>query len=296
MKKLFIVPIFLCSSVFALPLGNPIEPSLFYSVGCCGDDCGGGPYYDDPCLPLVSWGDKWNVRIGFYGDYVFNRNLEISGSGLDQGNDIRETELITNAAYLAFNLCNIVDVFGTLGATKISVETSEISWVANGDANGRFETETHFSWSVGARAAIFQWDCFGVGIEGQYFRTTPDLTKYWTWSNGKYNYFNNHNRMTYHEWQFGLGISYTFSTYCPDFKFVPYTGVKWSWARLHTGNFQFVSNGEGNETFTFFNLKTDKCWGYVVGLSFTMQSLIGVTVEGRFGDELALYVNGQFVF
>ena len=280
MKKLVVTGITLlsCGMVYALPLGNPIDAS-FYKRGVWKpkSDCDGRAF---------------SVQAGFYGDYVFNRNLETDGAATNSA--IHETEMYTNAGYLALNICERVDVFGTLGVSKLTLTTNESSWRDVGSANTRLYAESDLSWSIGARGTLFEWNCFGLGIEGQYFRTAPDLTSFWTCgTGGAYVYFNEDNGTTYQEWQVGLGCSYTFQFDCPRVSWIPYGGIKWAWAKFDTDNFAFLVRGN---PFNIFDMKANKLWGYVIGVSFTMCDLIGASVEGRFGDETALYINGQVSF
>ncbi len=286
MKKLIITGLALlsCGIVYALPLGNPTGASLYQrGVWTSGNEC------DGRCF---------SVQIGFYGDYVFNRNLEIDGTGTIQGTviggSIEETEIVTNAGYLALTICERIDVFGTLGASKLILTSNEASWRSVGNANARAFTESDLSWSVGARGTLFQWNCFGMGIEGQYFRVEPDLTSFWSCgTGGEYIYFNENNKTIYQEWQVGLGLSYTFTIDCPKVTWTPYGGVKWAWAKFDTDDFSFQMLGD---PFVIFDMKANKLWGYAVGISFTLCDMIGASVEGRFGDESALYINGQVSF
>lgn len=279
-------------SVFALPIGNPSDPRLLSQGTCLESGACNICEIFDPCF---DWFKAWSVRFGYYGDFVFNRNLQIEGSGLGQGRVIRKAEINTNAGFLAVNFCDFADLFTTLGASDIRLQTRENSWFLTGVSDGELLTSTSFSWSIGARASVFNWRCFTVGVEGQYFRTSPDITTYITGFEELFNYFNDNNQATYHEWQFGIGLSYAFRAVCPDLALVPYLGAKWSRCHFNTHNFQFNKAGTGN-LLTIFDLESHKRWGYAIGMTFTMCDRIGVTVEGRFADEKALYVNGQIRF
>lgn len=301
MKKL--VPTLLssltCLSAFALPIGNPSDPRLL-TEGLCLENC----CDCNICDIFVSgfdWCHAWSVRFGYYGDFVFNRNLQVEGQGSGRGRVIRRTEINTNAGYIALNFCNFIDVFTALGASDLHVRTQEVSWTPSvgetpiGTSDGQYLTNTNFSWSIGARAAVFNWRCFTVGVEGQYFRFSPDITTYITGFQDQFAYFNEGNHTRYHEWQVGAAISYTFRTVCPDLALVPYVGAKWSRCHFNTHNFQFIQPRTTN-VFTLFDLESHKRWGYAVGMTFTMCDMISATVEGRWGDEKALYVNGQIRF
>jgi major outer membrane protein len=292
MKKLIVTAFTLvsCGIVYALPVGNPAEASLltwgvvFPAKATCNSQ--------DPC---TYWFDAWALKMGYYGDYVFNRHLELDQDELEQGQDINTTRIFTNAGYLALNICNKLDLFGTLGASKISITTNEISWFLAGNAEGRLDWQTFFSWSAGARATIFSLNHFIIGVESQYFQTSPDLSNYVSFSNGMYTYFNEENKMIYREWQVGAGLSYSLTCFCPNISVIPYAAIKWGWVSFHTDDFKFVKAGT-TDLLTIFNLRADKVWGYAIGTSVTICDMVDITAEGRFADEKAFYINGNFRF
>jgi major outer membrane protein len=274
---------------YALPVGNPAEPSLYQK----------GVFFPtviyNPCDPCFRWFDAWALRLGYYGDFVFNRNLKIRGEGLGQGYTMQKTTLTTNAGYIALSLADKLDIFGTLGESALSITTSEFSWFILGDSEGRLNWETRFSWSAGARATLFSYKGWSLGAEGQYFQTEPHLTNYVSYFDGRFNYFNENNKMKYQEWQVGAGIAYTLRMCSSGVAIVPYGAAKASWCRLHTNNFQFIKTAT-EDLFTIFNLKDNKKWGFALGATMTFFDRAGITAEGRWGDEKALYINGQFRF
>lgn len=301
MKKLvaMVLTVLTCGSVYALPIGNPSEPGLYLN-GLCGD----APPYCNPCDPNFCWCDIWSVRVGFYGDYVFNRHLEIDRNHLGddlRGSSIDETSLSTNAGYLALNLGGRVDIFSTLGASKLFIHTGLSSFgFTLEESFAELYFQTRFSWSVGARAILWEYNCFTVGIEGQYFSTTPHVDSFFNYSDGALTHFNgetNNRRVKYQEWQAGVGLSYRFATnYYPIVAMVPYAGLKWSWAKLKFHHdFTFLDAVSG-ETFTLHDLKANKVCGYAIGMTFVLYDLIGVNVEGRWADEKAVSVLAQFRF
>lgn len=287
MKKLVmsILTILTCGAAYALPVGNPGEASLFTnglcweSTGCC-----------DPCDPCFSWCDAWSFRVGFYGDYVYNRHLEAEVGGVDTGN-LEDAELFTNAGYLALNFCDRFDIFTTLGATSFRTRQDTMVFTGVAGVESDLYFNSAFSWSIGGRATLWQCDCFTLGIEGQYFRSNPELDHSVDYLTGAKTYFDDFDT-TYSEWQVGLGVSYRIATSCPTLAFVPYVAVKYSKAHW-TGDDDVTLPLLGG---VFDRFRSDKHWGWALGLSFTMCDLIGVTVEGRWADEKALYVNGQVRF
>ncbi len=257
------------SKVEALPVGNPGEASLFHNkTRVC-------------ALPFASYG------IGFYGDYVFNRHMRTN-----PGKNVDWTKIFTNAGYLVLNFKERVDLFATLGTTRISLNTSLISFNNAGDtALFELESGTAFSWSVGGRATLWCYKRVSLGIEGQYFSTKPNIKRAYI-AAGASAYFDNSLITHYREWQTGLGISYR----CNPF-FIPYVAVKYSDARWKLANGKNIIVESNTNTF-FFNMHSHVPLGYVIGLTFYPKACdsVAVTVEARFSDEKALYVNGQMRF
>jgi len=280
MKKLLCVIILLSwSAIEALPIGNPVSSELYTrGIWWAGGNC-------DPCDPCFSWCEAWSLRLGFYGDSVFHRHMETRSD-----KEIDTTKLYTNAGFLALNLCERVDIFSTLGATKISFR-------GNGAAFGfadevRIFFRPKFSWSLGARAALWNCHCLGVGIEGQYFRTEPDFDRIVSMTDAETVYIY-HRSASYREWQAGIACSYDLATCCPTIGFVPYVGLKWSCAKLDMGS---VVASFTAEDLAMENLETKKHLGYAAGATLTLCESVGITVEGRFADEKAVHVNAEMRF
>jgi major outer membrane protein len=317
MKKLFVTMLAVLASgaAYALPVGNPCEASLL----CNGIILEGNCCQEFDLCNLTNmcsnWCDAFSFRFGFYGDYVFNRHL---GLDLDNGRDddddsnrlggqVEHLSMWTNAGYIALNFWNRLDIFSSLGTTKFFMDTNLKDFVVASPvpglvgSNGRIEVETdsHFSWSVGARATLWECGCTCLGIEGQYFQCQPNITRITLDSDDSFYPFESNNdnesdRQKYWEWQVGLGLSHRINM------FVPYVAVKWAGAKWN-----FKSD---RDTFTFSGrpfdgtvvnlrpLENDKLWGFAAGVSLVDCDKAAVTVEGRWGDEKAVYVNGQIRF
>lgn len=287
MKKLFVtmLAILTCGAAYALPVGNPSEASLF----CDGIFwCGNGGGCSDPCNPCGSWCDSFNFRVGFYGDYVFNRHLRTRGRSTGR-HHIDHARINTNAAYLALNLCNRFDVFATLGQTDGFFE-GNVSSLGAAVGGPRFEIETsaQFSWSVGARATLWECGCTALGIEGQYFRTNPRIKRISVAATTTVNPSGSpRQHVQYNEWQVGLGLSHRINI------LVPYIAVKWSGSNFDLRNTDLTAF---SITSPYTRFRNSNRWGYAVGCSLVDCGKAALTVEGRFADEKALYVNGQVRF
>jgi len=269
------------ASLSALPLGNPMEASL-YSQGW---------------VECFSSENAFSARLGFYSDHVFDRKLEVKRNGHP---DIRQTIIDTNAGFIALNWCNRIDLFATLGASNLRIYTPSSAFITTvgvaGSNNIDFELESKssFSWSVGLRGTILCCRGFVWGVEGAYFSTNPDLD-FIKQENFAIEYTSGINT-EYHEWQIGTGLAYPVC-WGSSLAFVPYAGVKFSCAKLDMDRAVVtIPLPIQDNIFTLFDAENKLVVGFPFGVSVTLCEMIGVTVEGRFGDEQALYVNGQFRF
>lgn len=279
MKKLFttLLTILACGSAYALPVGNPSDASLLCDGLLWEGHCG------DPCDPCLTWCDAFSLRVGFYGDYVFNRHLEIDRH--EDDSDIENTQIYTNGGMVVANFWDRLDIFAVFGASNFLVEANAKGF---GGANGSrlvIETETDFSWSVGARGTIWECGCTSLGIEGQYFFTRPDVRRVTEAATSSV--YPDHIISTkYREWQIGVGLSHRINI------FVPYVAVKWNRAKMSFDN----ARPGAPVDIVLHNFQNKKDWGYAVGVSVIDCEKASVTVEARFGDEKAVHVNGQIRF
>lgn len=255
------------NTLYALPVGNPSEASLFRAQA-------------PACCECPSWGGG----VGFYGDYVFNRHMKTS-----RGRSVDTVKLFTNAGYLVVNFAQQADLFATLGTTRISLNTSLVAF-NQVDPFPLFELESNsaFSWSLGGRATLYTYKCASLGIEGQYLSTKPNIKRAYI-AAGASAYFDNSLVTHYTEWQLGSGISYRYNPI-----FVPYVAVKYAYSHWKLANGRNIVVQSNTNTF-FYNLHSQKRWGYAVGLTLFPNRCdkLAVTVEARFLDEKAIYVNGQ---
>jgi major outer membrane protein len=278
-----------CGAVYALPVGNPSEASLLCDGLIWEGHCG-----MDPCDPCLTWSDAFSVRAGFYGDYVFNRHLNVrnnNGGDDNEGPHIENTEIFTNAGYIAANLWDRFDIFSTLGATNLHMASNVSAFAPFGVFTDgerlELQTRTEFSWSVGARGTLWECGCTSLGIEGQYFAVCPKVTRVTVAD--VFSVYPDDLNLEYREWQVGFGISHRINM------FVPYIAVKWSSARASLTTNDSLAVGGGG-TVTLVDFENEKSWGYAVGVSLVDCEKAAITVEGRFADEKAVYVNGQIRF
>ncbi len=288
MRKLLVASfiIFAGKFCYALPVGNPSEASFL---------CDGwifvGHHGYNPCL---TWCDAFSLRAGFYGNYVFERHFRNHKHRPKDYKQLDHFRYFTNALYMAFNIWDRADLFGTIGATTLHLEGNVSNFapftalpVGQNGSRITFVTDSSFSWSIGGRYTLFRCCCTSIGVEAEYFRTDAPVRRS-ILARLSSDFFDNRCqalRALYSEWQVGIGISQ-----CLCCHLIPYAAIKWSGARLRWLDFDKQTNVNH---ITLNDLMDKKLWGYAIGLSIIDCCKTALTVEGRFGDEKALYVNAQ---
>lgn len=205
-------------------------------------------------------------------------NTAVSRANAAYGKHIHDAEWNTNAAYLALNIWDRFDVFCTLGASSGYFKAGSDAFsvvglfglhettVANTNRPNVFltqgvvelYTDTSFSWSIGARGALWECGCATLGAEFQYAQSKPKvetlnvLCTPAQFTVHKPRGYKNQAlplpegagtdaatdtksaTIQYHEWQAGLALSYRLNM------LVPYLGVKWSRASFDADNIRIA--------------------------------------------------------
>jgi hypothetical protein len=213
-------------------------------------------------------------RSGYWGDFVFDRESKQTIEG-QSSKKSKNFSLNTNGGFFALNYCNWIEAFGTAGETDFQYTLVDpLQFVTLFPA---------VSWSAGLRGS---WRCKNwiFGAEGQYFQAKHSSAYSTNVSSGIVSYYNHSASGTYREWQGGFGLAYQLESY-ESFDFVPYIGMRFADFR--------DSFSLGNSKYHF---AADKFVGYAVGSTLLLGHALGLNIEGRYGDEVGLFVNGQFRF
>jgi major outer membrane protein len=294
-RLLFTVSILLGGfSIQALPVANPIDASLYLDgIFWCGEEC-------NSCY---SWCDGLSVRAGFWGDYVFNRHMETKwgtynniayGGSFSKNDEIPQFSIYKNQGVLTLNWCNWIDVYGLLGSANFYQQgTALIVDTLAGTVYMNYSPATCYG--VGGRVTLFECGFWGFGIESQYFGSNPKLNSFEFGNTALVFYPDDVRASSYNEWQVGLGASYRLEGYGNSL--VPYVAIKFAGSNLKQNNESYLGeNFDEIDTLTQGDLKNSKTVGFAVGMTATSIDKGGITVEGRFGDEKAAFVNGQIRF
>ncbi|MCP5469629.1 MAG: hypothetical protein H7A36_03895 [Chlamydiales bacterium] len=277
-------------SLWALPVDNPCEPSLYYTkmVWCACDEF---------CK------SEFTVRVGFSGDYIFNRQMEVDAS--DNSSDIRRVSFYTNAGYLSLNLWNRFDLFSLFGTTSSYMEATSsafsgapiIGLTVSPNETICFDMATNWSWGAGVRFSTISWCNFCFGIEGAYFYTSPNMASIAGDTVSILTTYPNGLSFKYHEWLLAFGTTYRF---CIDetWDVLPYFSVEWNPARVTMDGASVRLGNPLVEAYdiTLHPLQQQQAWGYVLGLTLLGNEAFSLNLEGRFVSQRALAFNAQILF
>lgn len=279
MKQLLIA-FFLFQIGVALPVGNPASPALYQPDLVCNDPCN-----------LFTWRENFSLRIGWYGDYVYNRNLYVQ-DGVPVGKNIKDYTSSITAGTFTINIANYIQIVSILG-------TNTSRMFLNGGAFSNSLTmldmifDTAFTWGVAAQGILWNKDHLFLGVGMQYQEHRPRLKKVMRHDTADIMHFVSNNPSTYTDWQVSLSVAYTIENmFCV---LSPYIGVKASGGNFHFGNFEFTFQGTQN-VYILKTLEPRKLWGYATGVEIVVDKRVGVGVEARFADEKALSIDGTIRF
>ena len=186
---------------------------------------------------------------------------------------------IMDQGVLTLNLIDRFEFYGSVGAMKLQA-TQRVSQTEL----KQFQSLRQFAWGVGARAVLFHWKNVLMGLNLAYSSAHPrfDLIE----TNGVPFEKTGGAKVKFHEWQVGLGFSYTLKF------FVPYIAGKYRNAKAHfTGLPQGFLAGRRS-----FDVKNRRKIGLVIGSSFSTTEIFQLTIEARVIDEEGYTISGDIRF
>ncbi|MCB1115602.1 MAG: hypothetical protein KDK71_03940 [Chlamydiia bacterium] len=257
MKK-WLFFLFLTPQLFALYMGNPSAPEIVEE----------GFFFSK---------ENWfAVKAGYQRDWVFDRNMRAVSkvSGRMDGFDF-----IADQGVLTFNLLNRIEVFGSAGAARFHATHRPTAQMRQ-----EYETNDQFIWGIGGRGTFLTWKNASFGIEGGYTKAHPTMK--WMTRNGTPIDPRPGSKLTYHEWQVGLGVSYQIEV------FTPYIGAKYSNAG---GRFKHLPVGT-LASGRHFKTKSRRKFGMAIGTTLSSGNRFAATVEARLIDEQSMTLAAEVKF
>ncbi|NGX50671.1 MAG: Major outer membrane porin [Chlamydiae bacterium] len=257
MKKwLFLLGI--SNSVFALYMGNPALPGMV----------------DEGFLFCK---ENWfAVKVGYQRDWVFDRDMKAVSKVTGR---MDEFELISDRGVLTFNLFNRVELYGSAGAARIFASHRPMKTIRD-----EYESSDQFMWGIGGRGLFATWGKGSFGIDLAYERTYPTIK--WMTINGVPVTPRRGSKITYHEWQVGVGAAYQIAI------FFPYIAVKYSNASARFKHLPVGFFKAGRH----FNAKNRRKFGMALGTTLSTGSRFSASVEARVIDENSLTLAAEIKF
>lgn len=252
-----LLSLFAIDSLHALYSGNPDEPELI-----------------DNGL-LFATDNTFGVKIGYEGDFVFDRRLNASSGASCR---VDEFQSRMNQGVLTLNFFDKIEAFGSVGSMN-----AYVSLRPHKDGERReFQSGDATTWGAGGRVLLFTWDDLHAGVTGSY--QSADLPMRWNALNGET--FSTAAKMKYWEWQIAGLFSYRVEM------FDPYIGITYSVAEAVVRHIRSDMQLGHRQ----FKMKSRDRVGAALGCSLTPSKIIDLNVEVRLFDEEAISVAGNLKF
>ncbi len=240
----------------ALYFGNPSEPDMIEE----------GLFFSSE-----NWG---SAKLGYEGDYCFDRKLR-SKDGV-QGR-IDKFSYLMNQGVLTFNFFDTVEIYGSVGSLN-----AFISHRPKPDQKQReYQTSDRLTWGGGTRLELFHWGATTLSADGKYQYSHPHVK----WNSLSGDSFTTAAKLTYREYQAGLGLSHQMNVFIPYIAGF-YSHVKGKLYGIRS-NILPVSH---------FSLQSREWIGMAVGCGFSSSCLFDLNIEARMFSEQAVTVSGNLKF
>jgi len=242
-----------------------------------------GLYNGNPALPeIIDEGfffckENWiAVKAGYERDWVFDRGMKAVSK---VSRRIDRFKSLSDQGVLILNIINRIEIYGSVGAMRIEAYHSPRPLLRN-----KYETQNQLTWGVGGRGLIYQWGQTMLSVDLKYQHAHPTIK--WITQNGAPIPLRTNARISYHEWQIGLGVAHQIDI------FSPYIVLKYSNAQARFKNLPRMLLGNT----THFRTKNRRKFGLALGCSLSNSSRFSMSIEGRLIDEQALTLAGTIKF
>ncbi len=259
--------------------------TLYVSVFCLFSNLY-GLYNGNPAFPelpekglLIREGAWYGIKVGYQGDYVFDRRMEVENKQSSVKKRVEELQFFKNQGEFVFNILNRFEVYAGLGGMKAKLCQNPAKGV-----HLDVHTSTGFSIEGGARAIVITWKELVLGADAKYLYSNLPIDQFK--QNGRER--KDGGALHYDEWQVGVGLTRRFGF------FVPYAGVSYAVAHAELRNipsdtsFSFSPRSEDLENRDKFNL--------FIGAGISTWNTLVFNLELRIIGEIALGGSLDFRF
>lgn len=216
------------------------------------------------------------VKASYQRDWVFDRNMKAVSKISGRMDDF---DFVVDQGVLTINLIDRIELYGSAGAARFHAIHRPMVGVRH-----EYETHEQFTWGLGARGTFAAWKGASFGIDGGYQQAHPTMK--WMTLNGVPVSPRPGAKLTYYEWQVGLGASYQIDL------FIPYIGVKYSNAGARFRHLPpgFLLSGR------HFKTKNRRKFGMALGTTLSNGNRFAATVEVRLIDEQSITLAAEVKF
>jgi hypothetical protein len=213
------------------------------------------------------------VKLGYLGDITLNKSLipsqKVKALSVESFTSQREQGVIL------VNFINRFEVYSSLGAMQLKIEPKISKTLLE-----LMSTGNHFTWGVGGRAVLFDYNKIALGLDMKYQSYNPHLA--YGHDNGAPVSLQKNAKLRYREWQAGLGLSYE------TLYFSPYIGAIYNQTSMR---FMHVKTQKSH-----LYIHSRKKFGAAVGVMISSGKAFELDLEARMINERAFSASGNFRF
>jgi hypothetical protein len=262
MRLSFLAIYFLAAAAesWSFVCGNPAQPDLL-SKG------------------VVPFKNKvWSLRVAFLDDYVYSHhfNGEFEVGPVEEKPPV--LSLASETAQITLNYARRLDLYGLVGSSKMQMDQEVFA-------------RRQFSWGLGAKAVVFELDCFRIGADLKYFQSNQKPL--FLVSSGLALDIESDLMLFYREYQGSFGLSYQSGIFCP------YINGTYINAKIEPNQYGFLVHVPGFEEPMDASIRSfsgSNAWGMAVGASLVMGEKGTLSVESRFFNQNGINASLEIKF
>jgi hypothetical protein len=236
----------MAASAWPFACGNPAQPGLMQTG-------------------IVPFKNKvWSLRAAFLDDYVYAQHFsgEFEVEGVEEKPPV--VSLSSEIAQITLNYNHRLDIYGLVGSSKLQMDQEVY-------------TRRQLAWGIGAKAVVFEIDCFRIGADFKYFKS--DQKPLFLVSSGLALDIESNLMLDYREYQGSFGFSYQSGIFCP------YINGTYINAKINPNQYVFLINVPGFDEpmdATIRSFVGSTSWGMAVGGTLVMGEKGTLAIESRF--------------
>ena len=258
--RVFVISLFSLCQSWAFVSGNPAQPDLMPKG-------------------VVPFKNKvWSLRAAFVDDYIYSQHFKGDIELAGEEEKPPSVSISTEMAQVTLNYARRLDIYGLAGSSKMQMY-QEVS------------ARRQFSWGAGAKAIIFEIDCFRMGADFKYFQS--DQKPLFLVSSGLALDIKSDLMLFYREYQGSFGVAYQSGLFCL------YTNGTYINAKFEPNQYIFLISVPGytDPMDAMINsFSASNPWGLAVGATLVMGCKGTLTVESRFFNQNAINASLELKF